>query len=123
MTRTPFRPEPNMLMSRPRRTPVSVAAALTTIALVPATRTPPSVYWHLIVIDLLIVTPPKPPGSWQLISPLAAVFEIAPGNVFQGAVRLHGLASSPTPDTHVREACADAVLGSASAISASAGTA
>jgi len=31
---------------------------------------------------------------------------IAPANVLQGAVRLHGLASSPTPETHVRVACA-----------------
>jgi hypothetical protein len=49
-----------------------------------------------IVIDLVIVTPPKPPGSRTLISPPEAVFEIAPANVLQGAVRLHGLASSPT---------------------------
>jgi len=37
---------------------------------------------------------------------LAAVFEIAPAKVLQGAVRLQGLASSPTPDTQVRVACA-----------------
>src|SRR5499426_256081 len=54
----------------------------------------------------VIVTPPNPPGSKQLISPPEAVFEIAPGKVLHGAVRLHGLASSPTPDTHVRVACA-----------------
>src|SRR5256885_3912353 len=41
---------------------------------------------------------PKPPGSRQFISPFAAVFEIAPAKVLHGAVRLHGLASSPTPD-------------------------
>src|SRR5690242_18968020 len=35
-----------------------------------------------------------------------AVFEIAPAKVLPGAVRLHGLASSPTPDTQVRVACA-----------------
>src|ERR1700742_3839853 len=58
------------------------------------------------VIDLVMVTPPKPPGSRTLISPDAAVFEIAPAKVLQGAVRLHGLASSPTPDTHVLDACA-----------------
>jgi hypothetical protein len=58
------------------------------------------------VIDLVIVTPPNPPGSRQLISPKAAVLEIAPAKVLHGAVRLQGLASSPTPDTHVREACA-----------------
>jgi hypothetical protein len=33
---------------------------------------------------------------------------IAPANVLHGAVRLHGFASSPTPDTQVRDACADA---------------
>ncbi len=58
------------------------------------------------VIAFVIVTAPNPPGSRQLISPLAAVFEIAPAKVWHGAVRLHGLASSPTPDTHVRVACA-----------------
>ncbi len=52
----------------------------------------------------MIVTAPKPPESSTLISPPAAVFEIAPANVLHGAVRLHGLASSPTPDTHVRVA-------------------
>src|SRR3954471_12856660 len=57
-------------------------------------------------IVLLIVTAPKPPGSRQLISPPAAVLEIAPAKVLQGAVRLHGLASSPTPDTQVRVAWA-----------------
>src|SRR6266851_2522230 len=55
---------------------------------------------------LVIVTCPKPPGSRQSISPLVAVFEMAPAKVLQGAVRLHGLASSPTPDTQVRVACA-----------------
>jgi hypothetical protein len=55
---------------------------------------------------LVIVTAPKPPGSIQSISPAFAVFEIAPANVLQGAVRLHGLASSPTPDTQVRVAWA-----------------
>jgi hypothetical protein len=41
-----------------------------------------------------------------LISPLVAVFEIAPAKVLQGAVRLHGFRSSPTPETHVRVAWA-----------------
>src|SRR6266849_5802807 len=75
--------------------------------LVPATNTdatwppPPS-----IVIAFVMVTAPKPPGSRASISPPAAVLEMAPAKVLQGAVRLHGLASSPTPDTHVRHACA-----------------
>src|SRR5689334_21717678 len=63
------------------------------------------------LIDLVMVTEPKPPGSSTLISPPAAVFEMAPANVLHGAVRLHGLASSPTPDTHVRVACACANAG------------
>src|SRR5205807_7873609 len=59
--------------------------------------------------DLVMVSAPKPPGSRQLISPFVAVLEIAPAKVLQGAVRLHGLTSSPTPDTHVRDAWAWAV--------------
>jgi hypothetical protein len=39
-----------------------------------------------------------------MMMPPAAVFEIDPANVLHGAVRLHGLASSPTPETHVRVA-------------------
>src|SRR6266550_1227166 len=58
------------------------------------------------LIALVIVTAPKPPGSSTLISPSLAVLEMAPAKVLQGAVRLHGLASSPTPDTQVRVACA-----------------
>src|SRR5690348_1594735 len=34
---------------------------------------------------------------------------MAPANVLHGAVREHGLASSPTPETQVRVACAEAV--------------
>src|SRR5438477_2973498 len=56
-----------------------------------------------------MVTAPTPPGSSASISQLAAVFEIEPANVLHGAVRLHGLASSPTPETQVRVACAWAV--------------
>src|SRR3984893_19120083 len=58
------------------------------------------------MIDFVIVSAPKPPGSRQLISPPAAVLEMAPAKVLHGAVRLHGLASSPTPETQVRVACA-----------------
>src|SRR5262249_52560356 len=57
------------------------------------------------VIALVIVSAPNPPGSRASISPPAAVLEIAPANVLHGAVRLHGLASSPTPDTQLRLAC------------------
>src|SRR5688572_16983506 len=58
------------------------------------------------VMLLVMVTAPKPPGSRTLIMPPAAVLLIAPAKVLQGAVRLHGLTSSPTPDTQVRVACA-----------------
>src|SRR4051794_6993402 len=61
------------------------------------------------VIPFVMVTAPKPPGSMTSISPLTAVFEIAPAKVLQGAVREQGLASSPTPDTQVRDACAWAI--------------
>src|ERR1700719_72053 len=80
-----------------------------TMPLVPDTSTPASKPTELIVIDLVIVTAPKPPGSRQLISPAAAVLEIAPAKVLHGAVRLQGSASLPTPDTQVLVACADAV--------------
>src|SRR5436305_9449767 len=91
-------------ISSPSSVTVSVAAAATTMPLVPLTRTPASRPTHLIVMPLVMVTPPKPPGSRQLIVPLGAVFEIAPAKVLHGAVRLQGLASSPTPETHVRAA-------------------
>jgi hypothetical protein len=52
-------------------------------------------------MDLVIVKAPNPAGSSAEISPPAAVLDIAPAKVLQGAVRLHGLASSPTPDTQV----------------------
>src|ERR1041384_3145111 len=81
---------------------------------VPELRSLAKTSWQSIVIDLVIVTAPKPPGSRQLISPFVAVLEIAPGKVLQGAVRLHGLASSPTPDTQVRVACAWAMDAKAS---------
>jgi hypothetical protein len=58
------------------------------------------------VMDLVMVTAPKPPGSRQLISPAGAVLEMAPAKVLHGAVRLQGLASSPTPETQVRVAWA-----------------
>src|SRR5712671_5785678 len=85
-------------------------AALMVMPGTPAARIDPSVKPQFSVIDLVMVTVPKPPGSRQLISPAVAVLEIAPGNVLQGAVRLHGLASSPTPETQVRVACAWAAV-------------
>src|SRR5258708_21885874 len=77
-----------------------------TMPLVPDTRTPAVPISQEMVRALVIVSAPKPPGSRQLISPPAAVFEMAPAKVLQGAVRLHGLASSPTPETQVRVAWA-----------------
>lgn len=72
--------------------------------LVPLFRIDANTSWQSMVIDLVMVTAPKPPGSRQLISPLSAVLEMAPAKVLHGAVRLQGLASSPTPETQVREA-------------------
>src|SRR5207237_2716980 len=102
-------------MVRPRRItwielgkPLALSLTLTPVVL--ELSTPPSVFEQSMVIDLVAVTAPKPPGSRQLISPPAAVFEIAPAKVLQGAVRLHGLRSSPTPDTQVRVACACAAV-------------
>src|SRR4051812_36456542 len=54
--------------------------------------------------------------------PPSAVFEIAPANVLHGAVRLHGFASSPTPDTQVRVAWPKADDGMTSASSARTGS-
>ena len=51
-------------------------------------------------------TRPKPPESRQSISPPGLVLEIAVAKVWQGAVRLQGLASLPTPETQVRADCA-----------------
>src|SRR5580704_7235972 len=84
---------------------MSVAPAATLIPnpfddpITEATPPPPSM-----VIDLVMVTVPKPPGSNASISPPAAVFAMAPAKVMHGDVRLHGLLSSPTPDTQVRVA-------------------
>src|ERR1051325_6994245 len=91
------------LILRLRRITTSLGPAWTTMPLVPATKTeatcppPPSM-----VMALVMVTAPYPAGSRASISPPAAVLEIAPAKVLQGAVRLQGLASSPTPETHVR---------------------
>src|SRR5262249_22689066 len=98
-------PEPDTpFMRRLRNITTSDAPAFTLIPLIPDTRTlttcppPPS-----IVIAFVIVSAPNAPGSRASISPPAAVLEIAPAKVLQGAVRLHGLASSPTPETQVRD--------------------
>src|SRR5690349_3283372 len=100
---------PPPLIERLRRLTTTLAP-LMMIPLVLAARIDPVIPPPSIVIDLVIVTAPNPPGSRTLISPPAAVLEIAPAKVLQGAVRLHGLASSPTPDTQVRVACAAACV-------------
>src|SRR6476619_6935502 len=105
----PFMPLQNPLMEIPLMVITSVDAALTMIPFTREARIEANVPLPSRVIDLVIVTAPKPPGSRASISPQAAVLEIAPAQVLQGAVRLQGLASSPTPDTHVREAWAWAI--------------
>src|SRR4029453_7561783 len=102
----PTSPVPTPLISRLRRMTTSEAPAAMLMAFVPDTSTPAMPEVPSRMIDFVIVTAPKPPGSSVSISPLAAVLEIAPAKVLHGAVRLHGLASSPTPDTHVRVAYA-----------------
>src|SRR5436190_4499448 len=89
-------------------TKVPVVMLMITPAMLPAFRIEPkpSPCVPSIVIALVIVTVPKPPGSRTSISPPSAVLEIAPAKVLQGAVRLHGLASLPTPETQVRVAWA-----------------
>ena len=95
---------------------VTLPPVLTIIPLVLALRTDPNVPPQSIVMALVMVTAPNPPGSMQLISPPVAVFEIAPAKVLHGAVRLHGLASSPTPETQVRVAWAWAEVARSSAV-------
>src|SRR3979490_1888499 len=96
------------LMLRPRIRTILKGSpepvALIVMPLVPATRMEPLAKVQSRVIDFVMVTPPNPPGSRQSISPLTAVLEIAPAKVLQGAVRLQGLTSSPTPETQVRVA-------------------
>src|SRR5581483_1783051 len=94
--------------SRLRKVTTSVLPALITMPLVPDTSTPARPAVPSIVIALVIVRAPNPPGSSVSISPAGAVFEMAPAKVLHGAVRLQGLASSPTPDTQVRVAWARA---------------
>ena len=110
--RVPIVPDaPVPLMLRPRsRTVLNGSLTLTgiliTTPLTPLARIEPKVPLQSMVMDLVIVMLPKPPGSRQSISPLMKVFEIAPAKVLQGAVRLQGLASLPTPETQVRVAWA-----------------
>src|ERR1051325_4867486 len=102
----PLRQSQKQLIKRPRIVMTSVDAALTVIPVVREARIDANVPVPSSVIDLVFVTAPKPPGSSAWISPQAAGLEMAPAQVLHGAVRLQGLASSPTPETQVREACA-----------------
>src|SRR5258705_4232393 len=105
-TRIPFGPNvvPVPLIEK-LRIVTNELGALTMIPFVPLDSMEPITPPPSIVIDLVIVTAPNPPGSRILISPPVAVLLIAPANVLQGAVRLQGLTSSPTPETQVRVAC------------------
>src|ERR1700761_1839574 len=99
MPLVPGEPElPSPSRSRPSSTTLAPAALIVMAgppdAVMPASGLPS----QRSVIDLVIVTWPKPPGSRQLISPPVAVLEMAPAKVLHGAVRLHGLTSSPTPE-------------------------
>jgi hypothetical protein len=105
----PLIPLQNPFIDMPLMVTTSVAAALMMIPFTREARIEANVPVPSSVIDFVIVTAPKPPGSRASISPQAAVLEMAPAQVLQGAVRLQGLASSPTPDTHVREAWAWAI--------------
>src|SRR5215218_1670442 len=104
----PLSPLPAPLIERLRRTILSFTPALMVTPFTREARTPARVPSPLMAMALVMVTAPKPPGSRAEISPPAAVFEMAPAKVLQGAVRLQGLTSSPTPETHVRVACAEA---------------
>src|SRR6266542_1352399 len=110
ITLTPCKPEPAPLRDSPRmRTVFAKSAASVMLIIMPLTvdpRVAAKVPVPSMVIDFVIVTAPKPAGSRTLISPPLAVFEMAPAKVLHGAVRLQGFTSSPTPDTHVRVACA-----------------
>src|SRR5438034_4161278 len=116
MMRTPLVPSvvPAPLIARFRRVITSFEPALMITPWTPLDRMPPAFGPPSMVMPLVMVTAPKPPGSRASITPPGAVFEIAPANVLHGAVRLHGLTSSPTPETHVRVACAAAGVAASS---------
>src|SRR5262245_19238394 len=117
------RPFVKLMPARPVSAPLIDRLRMVTMTLVPLTLMPlelpgridPNVSSQSMVMDFVMVTAPKPPGSMQLISPNAAVFDMAPAKVLHGAVRLQGLTSSPRPETQVRVACA--LAGSEFAIS------
>jgi hypothetical protein len=107
----PLTPDPlKPLIVMLRIVTLSLAPALMFMPLVPDARIeptcPPMPPPQSSVMALVTVTAPKPPGSRQSISPPPAVLVMAPAKVLHGAVRLQGLASSPTPEMQVRAAWA-----------------
>src|SRR5579872_5313912 len=100
-------PVPPPSIDRLRSVTTSPGPAATRMPTVPEARTEANVPLPSMVSALVTVRAPKPPGSVTSISPPAAVLETAPANVLHGAVRLHGLASSPNPETQVRIADMD----------------
>src|SRR5260370_4246319 len=106
LKRTPASPVPNPSIVNPRSTTTSFGPPWTMMPFVPETSTPAIRPLASIEMHFVMVTAPNPPGSRTSISPQTAALEMAPANVLHGAVRLHGLASSPTPATQVRDACA-----------------
>src|SRR5262245_24357264 len=89
---TPLLPDPRPSMSSPWSRTSELAGVLTTMPFCPADTSTPAgpVEGQLIVIDLVSGTAPKPPGSRQLLSPPAAVLEMATAKVRHGSVRLQG---------------------------------
>src|ERR1700680_3287486 len=88
-------------MLRLRRIMTSVDPALTVIPLVPDARME-AIPFPSMAIDFVMVTGPYPPGSRTSISPPAFVLEIDAAKVLQGALHVHGLLSSPAPQTNVK---------------------
>src|SRR5262245_15140117 len=104
MKLTPIWPVPTPSMDRFRSVTMTPAPSTITPLVVAAT-IPPNVPPQSMVTDFVMVTTPKPLGSRQFTMPPSAVFETAPANVLQGAVRPQLLASSPMPDTQARVTC------------------
>src|SRR5262249_1173429 len=77
----------------------------------PECRIKPYAAGHSMVIDFEMTSVPNEPESRQSTSPPTMAFCNAPLNVRQGAVRLQGLTSSPTPETQVRWTCAAGGVG------------
>jgi hypothetical protein len=93
-------------MLSPRILTTPVAPALMVMPYVLEARMLASVPRASIVMERVMRSDPNPAGSNAPISPPVVVFENAPAKVLQGASRVHGFASSPTPETHVFMDCA-----------------